>query len=81
MKLVRYLLWGVYSYLHYVSAFFLILTLAVYAIFPPLRDNIQGYSMISFLICMIIVQLEYGILLSLPTEPHTWCFFKSKNLI
>ncbi|EFX89487.1 hypothetical protein DAPPUDRAFT_233474 [Daphnia pulex] len=77
MKLVRHLLWGVYSYLHYVSAFFLILTLAVYAIFPPLRDNIQGYSMICFLICMIIVQLEYGILLSLPTEPHTWCFFKS----
>lgn len=79
MYLLRYLLWGVYSYLHYISAFFLVLTLLVYLIFPALRDNIQGYSMICFLICMIVVQLEYGILLSLPLEPHTWCFFRSNH--
>ncbi|KZS04673.1 Uncharacterized protein APZ42_032310 [Daphnia magna] len=78
MYLLRYLLWGVYSYLHYISAFFLVLTLLVYLIFPALRDNIQGYSMICFLICMIVVQLEYGILLSLPLEPHTWCFFRTQ---
>lgn len=81
MYILRILLWDVYSWLHFVSAFFLLITLIVYSIFPTLRDNIQGYSMICFLLCMIVVQTEYGVLLSLPREPHTWCFFKSIDLL
>ena len=79
MYVLRLIMWDVYSHLHFVSALFLFLTLIVYCIFPALRDNIQGYSMICFLICMIVVQTEYGVLLSLPREPHTWCFFRSKD--
>ena len=64
MYLLRYLLFGynaIYPYLHFVSAFLLLLTVVVYCLLPPLRDNIQGYSMLCFLICMIIVQTEYGV--------------------
>lgn len=53
MEVIRYLFWTIYPALHFISAFFLLCTFCVYAILPPLRDNIQGYSMLCFLLCMM----------------------------
>ena len=76
MQVIRYLLWTIYPSLHFISAFLMLFTFCVYAVLPTLRDNIQGYAMMCFLMCMVIVQTEYGAILSLPLEPHTWCFAK-----
>ena len=79
MYLLHYLLFGataIFPYLHFISALLLLVTALIYCLLPTIRDNVQGYSMICFLLCMVIVQTEYGVILVLPFEPHTWCFSK-----
>ena len=78
MEILRFIIRDVFPYTHFFSAGFLLVTLVVYLILPPLRDNIQGLSMICFLFCMLVVQTEYGVILAIPYEPHTWCFPKGK---
>lgn len=81
MYIVRYIMWKIFPYTQFFSGFLLLLTLIVYIAFPTLRNNPQGKAMICFLLSMFIVQMEYGALLALPTEPHTWCYFKRKSSI
>jgi len=78
MEILRFIIRDVFPYTHFFSAGLLLVTLVVYLILPPLRDNIQGLSMICFLFCMLVVQTEYGVILAIPYEPHTWCFPKGK---
>ena len=78
MHIVRGILRYVYPFTQYFSALLLFATLFVYIVFPALRNNLQGKAMICFLLSILVVQLEYGTLLSLPSdEPHTWCSLKS----
>jgi len=81
MYIVRYILWNIFPYTQFSSGFLLLITLLIYVSFPTLRNNLQGKAMICFLLCMFIVQIEYGALLALPTELHTWCYFKRKLTI
>ena len=79
MDLMRWLLYGVYPYLHYQSAFFLVVCLAIYLSYPQLRNTMHGFTMINFMLCMLVVQVEYGVIYNLPYKPHTWCFAKGNH--
>lgn len=81
MEILRFIIRDVFPYTHFFSAGLILVTLVVYLILPPLRDNIQGLSMICFLFCMLVVQTEYGVILAIPYEPHTWCFPKGKIIL
>ena len=73
---MRWLLRNVYSIINFISALLVLITFLVYLVLPPLRENIQGYSMLCFFFCLIVMHTENGIFLSLKNEPHTWCLNK-----
>lgn len=76
--IMRWLLHNVYSVINFISASLVFITLLVYLLLPPLRNNIQGCSMICFLACLVVMHLENGIFLAKKYEPHTWCLNRGK---
>lgn len=73
---MRWLLRNVYSVINFISATLLLVTFMIYLMIPSLRENIQGYSMLCFFACLIIMHFENGVFLSLRHEPHIWCLNK-----
>lgn len=73
---MRWLLLNVYSIINFISAVLVLVTFLVYLMISHLRENIQGYSMLCFFACLIIMHFENGVYLSLRQEPHIWCLNK-----
>ena len=63
-------------YLSYQSATFLVICIVIYLSIEKLRNSMHGLAMICFMMCMVVVQLEYGTLNLTAFHPHTWCFVK-----
>lgn len=75
---MRWLLHNVYSIINFISAVLILVTFLVYLLLPPLRDNIQSWSMLCFFFCLFVMHVENGVFLTLRYEPHTWCLNKGK---
>jgi len=57
---IQYFVHHIYPFLLFFSSLFMLATMLVYIMIRRLRDNIQGYSMICFLISLICDQMERG---------------------
>jgi len=62
IKTSQYFFRLIYPFLLFFSSFFMLVTMLVYVVLPQLRNSIQGYSMICFLISLICAYLEYGVI-------------------